>query len=59
MLEEALENLGRRSRDDHINKLSNMVRQILGQQPGHNDRGDNHGLERLREITGSDRTDSI
>lgn len=49
MLEEALENLGLGSRDDHISKLSSMVRQILGEHPGPNDGGDNHGLERLRE----------
>lgn len=42
MLEEALENLGLGSRDDHINKLSSMVRQILGEQLRQNDGGGNH-----------------
>lgn len=37
MLEEALDNLGLGSRDDHINKLSSMVRQILGEQRGPNE----------------------
>lgn len=52
MLEEALENLGLGSRDDHINKLSSMVRRILGEQLRQNDGGGNHGSERLRETTG-------
>lgn len=37
MLEEALENLGLGSRDDHISKLSIMVRQILGENLGPTD----------------------
>lgn len=37
MLEEALENLGLGSRDDHVNKLSKLVRQILGEQQGQKD----------------------
>ena len=49
MLEEALENLGLGSRDNHISKLSSMVRQILGEQLVQNDGGDNDGLGRPRE----------
>lgn len=37
MLEEALENLGLGSRDNHICKLSSMVRQLLGEHRGPND----------------------
>lgn len=54
MLEEALENLGLGSRDEHISKLSSMVRQILGEHLVKIDGGDNHGFERLREINGLD-----
>lgn len=42
MLEEALDNLGPASRDDHINKLSSRVRHILGEQLRQIDGGGNH-----------------
>lgn len=54
MLEEALENLGLGSRDDHINNLSSIVRQILKEQLEQNNGGANHGLELLGEATGLD-----